>query len=232
MALNLPVFGYWNIRGLGQPIRLLLAYTETEYEDKRFNYGPPPEDRAEWYEIKPKMGLDFPNLPYYIDDEVKLTQSLTIMRYLSKKHRLDGHNERERIRIDMIENQLKDYRADYLATTFDPHFEVARVDYIDKKLPTVLKELSSFLGDHPYFAGKSISYVDFIAYEFIDLHYYLEPELFANTPNLKEFLLRIEELPTIHKYQYSDNYIRWPSGLVVRWYKSKYYSTFNKYIKN
>ncbi|CAG2108986.1 unnamed protein product, partial [Medioppia subpectinata] len=219
MASDLPVFGYWNIRGLGQPIRLLLAYTETEYTDKRYNYGPPHEDQVEWYESKKSFGLDFPNLPYYIDGDVKITQSLTIMRYLSKKHRLAGHNEREKIRIDVLEGQLKDYRAGFLEATFDPHFETARVEYL-KTVPSVLKSLSDFLGDHPYFAGKSISYVDFIAYEFIDLHYYLEPELFAHHPNLKEFLGRIEELPTVHKYQYSDNYIRWPSGLVVRWYKN------------
>ena len=170
-------------------------------------------------------------LPYYIDKEVKLTQSMAIIRYLSKKHHLDGHNEMERTRIDMVESQLKDYRMEWLTATFDPHFEVARVEYL-KKLPLVLKELSRFLGNHAFFAGTSISYVDFIAYEFIDLHYYLEPEMFANYENLKQFLLRIEELPQIHKYQYSDNYIRWPSGLAVRWYKSKYYSTFNKYIKN
>lgn len=170
-------------------------------------------------------------MPYYIDGEVKLSQSVTILRYLSEKHALLGHNETERTRIDMAENQLKDYRADFLRSTFDPHFESARSEYL-KNLPNVLKELSHFLGDHAYFAGNSISYVDFIAYEFIDVHYYLEPEMFAKHENLKEFLVRIEELPQIRKYQCSDNYIRWPSGLVVRWYKSKYYSTFNKYIKS
>ena len=152
------------------------------------------------------------------------------MRYISQKYSLLGHNEAERIRIDVAENQLKDYREDFLAATFDPHFESGRAEYI-RNMPNVLKELSKFLGDHAYFAGNSISYVDFIAYEFIDVLYYLEPEMFSKHENLKEFLLRIEELPQIRKYQYSENYIRWPSGLVVRWYKSKYYSTFNKYIK-
>lgn len=175
--------------------------------------------------------IAFNQLPYYIDKEVKLSQSMTIIRYLSKKYHLDGHNELERTRIDLIENQLKDYRADYLSATFDPHFEVAKADYL-KKLPKTLEELSRFLGIHAFFAGNSISYVDFIAYEFIDLHFYLEPEMFANYDNLKNFLLRIEEIPQINKYQYSDNYIRWPSGLCVRWYKSKFYSTFNKVIKH
>ena len=30
--------------------------------------------RSCWTDIKYSLGLDFPNLPYYIDDDVKLTQ--------------------------------------------------------------------------------------------------------------------------------------------------------------
>jgi hypothetical protein len=47
---------------VAQPIRLLLAYTETEYIDKRYNYGQTPEDQIEWVEAKYKLGLDFPNV--------------------------------------------------------------------------------------------------------------------------------------------------------------------------
>jgi len=156
---------------------------------------------------------------------------MTIIRHLSNKYHLAGHNEHQKLRIDILEQQLQDYQSEFVKTTFDPHFEVAKAEYL-KNLPNTLESLSDFLGLHAFFAGNNITYVDFIAYEFIDRHFYLEPELFTpRVENLKEFLLRIEELPTIHKYQYSVNYIRWPSGLVVRWYKSKYYSTFNKYIK-
>merc|ERR1712071_640098 len=38
--MSLPVLAYWDIRGLAQPIRLLLAYTETKYEDKYYVCGP------------------------------------------------------------------------------------------------------------------------------------------------------------------------------------------------
>ncbi len=49
-----------------QPIRLLLAYTGTEVEDKRYNIGPAPEyDRSEWMNVKYNLGLDFPNVISY-----------------------------------------------------------------------------------------------------------------------------------------------------------------------
>lgn len=72
-----PTLGYWNVRGLGEDIRMLLYYVGVEYEDRRYNFGPAPDfSRAEWLEDKEKLKeiLDFPNLPYYIDGNVKLTQ--------------------------------------------------------------------------------------------------------------------------------------------------------------
>lgn len=50
-----------------QPIRLLLAYTGIEYEDKRYNLiekGPGDYDRSEWLNDKFNLGLDFPNVLY------------------------------------------------------------------------------------------------------------------------------------------------------------------------
>lgn len=70
-----PVVGYWNIRGFASPIRNLLHYKEVEFEDKVYTIGPAPEyNISGWTDVKPTLGLDFPNLPYYIDDDVKLSQ--------------------------------------------------------------------------------------------------------------------------------------------------------------
>jgi hypothetical protein len=52
--------------------RLLLEYTGTKYEDKKLACGPAPTfDRSAWTDQKFSLGLDFPNLPYYIDEEVR-----------------------------------------------------------------------------------------------------------------------------------------------------------------
>ena len=51
-------------------MRLLLAYTETEHEEKFYEMGPAPHfDKSEFHKVKDTIGLDFPNLPYYIDGE-------------------------------------------------------------------------------------------------------------------------------------------------------------------
>ncbi len=65
-----PILGYWKLRGLGEPIRLLLAHTGQEYEMKEYSIGPEPDyDKSEWLDEKFNLGLDFPNLPYYIDED-------------------------------------------------------------------------------------------------------------------------------------------------------------------
>uniref|UniRef100_A0A5K3G2Q8 GST N-terminal domain-containing protein n=1 Tax=Mesocestoides corti TaxID=53468 RepID=A0A5K3G2Q8_MESCO len=45
------VFAYWDIRGLGESIRLFLRYLGEDFEDKRYN---------EWLSVKYSLGLDFP----------------------------------------------------------------------------------------------------------------------------------------------------------------------------
>ena len=67
-----PKFGYWGLQGLGQPVRMLLAHQGVDHEDTVYTM----EGSATWFEDhKLNMGLDFPNLPYYVDGDLKLTQS-------------------------------------------------------------------------------------------------------------------------------------------------------------
>ena len=66
-----PVLCYWDIRGLAQPIRLLLVHTGTDFQDKMLSCGPAPGfDKSCWFDNKYSLGLDFPNLPYYMEKNV------------------------------------------------------------------------------------------------------------------------------------------------------------------
>jgi len=206
-----PVLGYWNIRGLAQPIRLLLAYSETPFEDKKYAYGPAPKfDRTAWLKEKNMLGLDFPNLPYYIEDNVKLTQSITIMRYLARKHKLEPEVEEDKIRGDMIEQQIVDIRTGFAKMCYNPEFEKLKEEYL-KNLPPILKSLSDFLGKRQWFASQDkLTYVDFMVYEVLDHHKHLAPDCLNDFQNLKEFTERFEELPTIQKYMQSPDFLKFP----------------------
>lgn len=63
-----------------QPVRLLMEFLDVQYNERLYDVKSRSDgswDRSDWTEEKSQLGLDFPNLPYLIDDEtgVKLVQS-------------------------------------------------------------------------------------------------------------------------------------------------------------
>jgi len=57
------ILSYWPIRGLAEPVRLLLEHVGADYEELKRT------DRPAWHREKLDMGLPCPNLPYLIDGE-------------------------------------------------------------------------------------------------------------------------------------------------------------------
>ena len=100
MAQAKPIFGYWNIRAFdrGNVSRYILAHAEVDYEDKRYDYV---NNKEEWAVDKANLGFDFPNLPYIIDGEFKLTESAAVTVYICDKWcpALMGATPEERSRI-------------------------------------------------------------------------------------------------------------------------------------
>ena len=87
-------FGYWKPRALGEPIKMLLEYLEEPYEWKYYE----PDNIAEWFEQdKYNLGIHFPNLPWMIDGDVKIAQSMAILKYIGRKHGMFGGATNEEI---------------------------------------------------------------------------------------------------------------------------------------
>ncbi|XP_049736119.1 glutathione S-transferase Mu 1-like [Elephas maximus indicus] len=207
MAMTL---GYWDIRGLGHVIRLLLEYTDSNYEEKRYTIGDAPDyDRSHWLNEKFKLGLDFPNLPYLIDGPHKLTQSNAILRYIARKHNLCGETEEEKIRMDILENQVVDTRMSFVMLCYNPDFEKLKPQYLEE-LPDKMRLFSEFLGQRPWFAGDKITFVDFLAYDVLDLNRVFEPKCLDAFPNLKDFMAHFEGLKRISAYMKSSRFLPRP----------------------
>ncbi|VDP91749.1 unnamed protein product [Echinostoma caproni] len=147
-----PVLGYWKLRGLAQPIRLLLEFVGDKYEERLYDR----QDREKWQSDKYNLGLDLPNLPYYIDGNVKLSQSLAILRYIADKHGMIGSTPEERARVSMVEGAACDLRQGLSRIAYNPQFEQLKHDYLEN-LPATLTMWSKFLGDKHYLLGNSVS---------------------------------------------------------------------------
>jgi len=205
------VLGYWDIRGFAQPIRFLLETAGAEYKEEFYSEeGPPGYSKESWFTVKPTLPLDFPNLPYLYDGDVKITQSISILRYLGRKFGFEGKTEEEKVRIDLIEQQVVDWRNEATTIFYDDKYE----DLIGpwkEGLKEKLTSLSKFLGDREYLSGAGISYVDFLTFEWFEINEAAIPLMMEDAnENLKNYCQRIRELPAIIKYMSSDKYMSWP----------------------
>ncbi|XP_071546577.1 glutathione S-transferase Mu 7-like [Panulirus ornatus] len=213
-----PLFAYWDIRGMGQPVRLLLEYTDTHYDEKRYRLGPAPDyDQSCWLDVRLKLGLDFPDLPYFIDGDVKITQSNAILRYLGRKHDLCGHTEAERMRIDTLVNQATDARKAFIRrVASQDDTEECRQGSIE-----TLRSFSDFLGSRTWFAGDNITFVDFLMYDVLEQYLQLEDSLLEESKNLQDFQRRFEELPPIKQYMTSPRFLSTPTNIKMAKFLAK-----------
>lgn len=202
----MPTLGYWKIKGLAQPIRLLLTYTGESFEDKQYEQGDAPDfSRDEWFSVKPKFAdiLDFPNLPYYIDDDVKITQSNAILKHVARKHKLDGATEKDKAVVDMLLDQAMDLRNGVVRLCYNPDYEKLKEEYF-KNVQATLVALEKKLGDKLWFAGDTITVADFPLYELLDQHVHMKSDLLDAYPKLLKFLDRFRDLPKVKEYLQQD----------------------------
>ena len=172
--------------------------------------GPPPDfSKEEWFKLKPTLPLDFPNLPYLYDGNVKISQSITIMRYLGRKYDLYPTNEEATIRVDLIEQQLLDWRRQSSMVFYNPNYEQLKDQYIDG-LPKEISSLAKFLGSNDFLAGSKLTYVDFLAYEWLDVHRIFLPSVLDSFDVLKKYIERIESIPRVKEFMDSSKFIKWP----------------------
>jgi len=200
--------GYWGIRGIAQPIRLLLEYSGINYEDKRYNaYNG--TGRVDWAKDKESLGFAFPNLPYLIDGNTKLTQSHAIMRYIARKNNLLATTEEETIAMDIVEYEIEDFKNRFVDLCYNDDYEKLKEGYL-KDFPRSLTRFEKFLGTKKWFAGEKLTFVDFLVYEQLDQHTVLESHCLDKFPNLTVFVKRFAELPKISSYLKSDKCIKRP----------------------
>ncbi|VDO10737.1 unnamed protein product, partial [Rodentolepis nana] len=177
----------------------MLEYIGEPYEEKRVLHT----ESEQWFTNKYNLGFDFPNLPYLIDGDTRITQSHVITMYLGKKHGLAGNGDSDLIKIAMAEGAIKDVRAGISKIALNPDYEKLRPGF----MPTFckgLEVLSKFLGDKKYLIGDKLCYADFVLYENLDVFEIFEPGCLDKFPNLKQFKMNFESLPKIKAYLQSE----------------------------
>ncbi|GBN67965.1 Glutathione S-transferase [Araneus ventricosus] len=203
-----PILGYWELRGRAEPIRYLLHYKKVDFVDKRYTAGV--AGYEEWQKDKFSLGLDFPNLPYYIEGEFRLTQSIAIIRYLGYQHGLVAKTDEQQRRVLVAEQQSIDFRQKLRSfAEADEYKETGKEEFL-KSVQPLLQQWEKFLGNRKFMAGDDITYVDFMVYEAFDLYRLYHESVLDDYPSLKAYFSRMKNLPELQDYMKSHVRKPWP----------------------
>jgi glutathione S-transferase len=107
--------GYWSIRGLGAPLRMMVMYANHPLNNVMYDavgIAGGNVDKSCWFSIKPEFIEKNPlmNLPYVIDGDNVITQSNACLSYLGRKLNLWGVNEIEVSQVEQLLCEVMDLR--------------------------------------------------------------------------------------------------------------------------
>ncbi|KAG4068412.1 hypothetical protein HA402_007932 [Bradysia odoriphaga] len=195
--------GYWNIHGLASPIRFLLEVAGVDYDDKLY----PIADQESWVNKKDSLGFTYPNLPYIIDGDVKMSEHLPIMRYISRKFGLAPTTEDEIIISDQTESFIFDIRFRFYMVAYEPaeFFDDKKAEWLAVAYKK-LAYLNNLLGKNEYVTGSRLTYVDVYLYDSLLLLRAFESELITKNANLARFIETMNKHPKIAAYVASDRF--------------------------
>mmetsp|Transcript_61066 Transcript_61066/g.108691 ORF Transcript_61066/g.108691 Transcript_61066/m.108691 type:complete len:248 (-) Transcript_61066:38-781(-) len=210
---------YWNICGLGQTPRYVLEMAGVEYADVRLHWGPglpgTDEYKQMWMAKKRKIGEQvlFPNLPYLIDGDVKISQTNTILKYLGRKFDLMGEAANAHL-VDFVLDQTTDFDG---AVTGRCYGDFASLKpFCEVQLPVALADWTRLLGDKPFMTGDAVTVADLKIYEtlrklkIIESQEAIGTNTLASFPKVLAFIDRVEALPAMKNYLSSAAFMERP----------------------
>ena len=204
---------YFDIRGLAEPIRLVLSHLDIDFEEVKYDRCAPDcaPGLTDWTTEK-KIGtasglFPFSQVPSLTYGDTNLVQSEAILRFLGRKHELLGDgSEIEQQRIDVFVGGMKDMRSKYgrMAYNKDVLANPQLIqDYVNTQrtwLPFFERLLSRSAVDGPYVAGKHLTFADFLAFDMVDTNLRVDGQCLDNLPNLKALAIKVSELEGVAKY--------------------------------
>ncbi len=199
-----PTLGYWAIRGLASQIRYQMVYLGVDYKEDIYEQGDAPEySRAVWTDKKGSLGLSFPNLPYFIDGDVKITETQSIQKYICYKwgEHLLGKDSSQYGEVEMVAGIISDLKG---ATTM-PCYTQGDKKGISTICLQKTGQVADFLADKQFLMGDNVTYVDFILFELCDFMAWItDGELYTKFPNLQSYHERVRNLPKLKEFYQDD----------------------------
>lgn len=187
---DLPRLIYFDVRGRGEPIRMLLEEVGEAWEERLYTLD-------EWLAAPPET--PFHRLPVYVEGSLEIPETMAILSYLGKKHGLLGTNAHERIRCDVTIEAWRDF-AVRLAMVLSPGAETHRKQFFEEQFPKLMTDLAAWYESREagsdFWAGP-LTIADFIVFQQLDDLFLRAPELLEPFRALMAFHDRFAARPRI-----------------------------------
>nr|QUF59395.1 glutathione S-transferase GSTS1/2-1 [Brachionus angularis] len=159
---------YFNAKGRAELARYIFTAAGQQYEDVRV-------ERDQWPEHKKNAPLG--QVPYLeiIDDGkvTKLSQSVTIARYLARKFNLAGKGDEEQAIVEMYGDQVTDLLNELIKIYFEKD-EVKKAELnkklVEETIPNNLRLFESRIGSSGsgYIAASGLTWADLFLFNVLE----------------------------------------------------------------
>lgn len=167
---------YFNVRGLAETSRILLAIGKVEYEDFRYpldiidmSTHEMTKDEFDSDKSNGKLVKSLNKVPFLEVDGVTIPQSKTIERFLARRFNMMGVNDVENAQIDAICESVRDFKEMYqkvrgkgedLVSGMNEWFTVTLVE----RLSLLENQL---VGEDGFCVGNTMSLADVVLFTFV-----------------------------------------------------------------
>ncbi|XP_061162215.1 glutathione S-transferase-like [Saccostrea echinata] len=192
------VYHYFDIRGRGEPGRMLFAMAGIPFQDERI-------PQADWPKHKAKTPAG--SLPYLEIDGTVLTQSLIIFRHLSRMFGLDGDSILDKSKVDEITAYLAEGLANVLKCYLGPQDEESQktlnaqfVDTVNKSCKRIDEIISTNKSLDGWAVGKKLTFADIFIFEAFEVVLQGQPNILDKFPRIQSIRRKVETHSTMQKY--------------------------------
>lgn len=168
---------YFDIRGVAETSRVLLAFGQEDYDDVRYKIDPAKFESTEFLEAKSNgdLRLNLNRAPVLVTPDGKtIGQSKAIERYLARRFELMGESPEDEAIIDCIAEHCRDVKdaarvkgfSSFAKGKTDEEKSRARAEWFDGDMPELLGKIEDAVEETSaspgYAFGTSTTYADVV----------------------------------------------------------------------
>jgi glutathione S-transferase P len=201
----------WIYTGRGEPIRLILASQDVDFDDLPVDFAAMKSD---------KIGFPCGQVPRFQDDTVDMVQSNAIIRHLARKYNMYGADLKEQAMVDQILETVESIKVKYLALIYEDQLsDEAKAAYYKARIDVAGAEgrnggahfayldcmLKKYQNGGQFILGEKFSAADIVLFDTVDMHLRIYGDEFKRAfPALAAHHDAVAAVPSVAAYLASD----------------------------